>query len=131
MLQEGCSCWIPVSTSTMEQLTETACSCRLYVAPADAPMGQLDILPNTPKLWQSLAHELVRLVLAQMLRVLPVCGPAISGALQIHRLSLSVLNGHLEHVLGKKWSQGTSAVKPHINQVRAQPQPGSGCGCPC
>ena len=118
--QTGCSCQLPVSSSVVEQLEEITCFCRLYVAPADAPMGQLDILPNTPKLWQSLAHELVRPVLAQVLRVLPVCGPTISGALQIHRLSLSVLDGHLEHVLGRKWSQGTSAVKPHINQVRVQ-----------
>ena len=101
---------------------ETACFCRLYVAPADAPMGHLDILPNTPKLWQSLAHELVRPVLAQTLRVLPVCGAAVSVALRIHPLSLSVLDGHLEHVLGRNWSVGTSAVKSHINQVRLQPQ---------
>ena len=107
--------------ATADSNPQTLCSCRLYVAPADAPMGQLDILPNTPKLWQSLAHELVRPMLAETLRALPVCGTAVSGALQIHHLSLSVLDGHLEHVLGRTWCQGTSAVKPHINQVRVQP----------
>ena len=106
-----------VSPSALGLLKEYTRFCRLYVAPADAPMGHLDILPNTPKLWQSLAHELVRPVLAQMLRVLPICGAAVSDVLRIHRLSLSVLDGHLEHVLGRNWSVGTSAVKYHINQV--------------
>ncbi len=91
------------------------------MAPADAPMGHLDVLPNTPKLWQSLTHELVRPVLAQVLRVLPVCGAAFNDVLQIRRLSLVMLDspsrGHLEHVLGKNWCVGTSAVKSHINQV--------------
>ena len=82
-------------------------------------MGQLDILPNTPKLWQSMVHELVRAALYLALRTLPASASAISTSLQIHPLSLSVLNGHLEHVLGKNWSQGTSAVKSHISQVRS------------
>lgn len=83
-------------------------------------MGQLDFLPNTPKLWQSLAHELVRAPLAQALSILPLCSSAIESTLQIRRLSLSVLDRHLEHALGKHWAQGTAAVKSNISQVRVK-----------
>ena len=83
-------------------------------------MGQLDILPNTPKLWQSLAHELVRAPLAQALSILPLCNNAIESTIQIRPLSLSVLDGHLEHALGKHWAQGTAAVKSNISQVRGK-----------
>ena len=85
-------------------------------------MGQLDVLPNTPELWQSLVHDLVRAHLARALRTEPHIILAFSGILHISALSPSVLQGHLEHVLGKSWCQGTSAVKSYINQVTWQPR---------
>ena len=90
------------------------------MAPADAPMGQLDTLPNAPKLWQALAHPLVCPAVAKILPFLPEMSSA-AEALKIGRLSLSVLNSHLEHVLGKGLNQGTSAVRCHVSQVNAKP----------
>ena len=98
------------------------CPCRLYVAPANAPMGHLDALPNAPKLWQALAHPLVRPAVAKILQFLPERSSA-AEALKIGPLSLSVLDSHLEHALGKGLNQGASAVRCHVNLVRAKASP--------
>ena len=92
------------------------------MAPANAPMGHLDALPNAPKLWQALAHPLVRPAVAKILQFLPERSSA-AEALKIGPLSLSVLDSHLEHALGKGLNQGTSAVRCHVNQVSAKARP--------
>lgn len=74
-------------------------------------MGQLDILPNTPRLWQAIAHPLVRSPLAKVLRVFPNPAAGPGATLKIGPLSLAALDGHLDHVLGKACAQGSSAIK--------------------
>ena len=95
--------------------------CRLYVAPENAPMGQLDILPNTPKLWQSIVHPLVRAPLVKAIQLSPRLRLTINAAVNTSQLSLAVLDRHLDHVLGSSWAQGSSAVRPLGNehQVRS------------
>ena len=87
----------------------------------NAPMGQLDILPNTPKLWQSIVHPLVRAPLVKAIQLSPRLRHAMSAAVSTSQLSLAVLDRHLEHVLGSSWAQGSSAVRPLGNerQVRS------------
>ena len=84
-------------------------------------MGQLDILPNTPKLWQSIVHPLVRAPLVKALQLSPRLRHTMSAAVSTSQLSLAVLDRHLDHVLGSSWAQGSSAVRPLGNdrQVRS------------
>ena len=89
---------------------------RLYIAPDNAPMGQLDVLPNTPKLWQSIVHPLVRAPLAKALQLSPRLRHTMSAAVSTSQLSLAVLDRHLDHVLGSSLAQGSSAVRPLGNE---------------
>ena len=86
----------------------------------NAPMGQLDILPNTPKLWQSIVHPLVRAPLVKAIQLSPRLRHAMRAAVSTSQLSLAVLDRHLDHVLGSSWAQGSSAVRPLGNEQQVR-----------
>lgn len=50
----GSTLVISMTYIQQDSMNSDECMCRLFVAPSNVPMGQLDILPNTPQLWQSL-----------------------------------------------------------------------------